>query len=181
MAGWAVGLPADLSTRDRGLIVLASVSPDVDALPVAIDLIRGSSADGMEFWSRFHHSAHNLPFAIGMSIACLALAKRRVLTGTLAFLAIHLHYICDIIGSRGPDGYQWPIPFLSPFSDSWQLTVPWQWELNAWPNMVVAVALLALILYVAWRRGYSPVGIFSSRADQAFVAVLRGWFGPPKG
>lgn len=180
-AGWAVGLPVDLCRRDRGLVVLASISPDVDALPIFLDLAQGRNSYSLELWSRFHHSAHNIVFAVSFSLLCLLAAKRRYATAALAFVAIHVHYICDIVGSRGPDGYQWPIPYLSPFSDSWQLAVPWQWALNSWPNVAFTAVLLALTLYSAWARGFSPAGLFSSRADQAFVAMLRNRFGVPRG
>lgn len=181
LAGWALGLPVDLSRRDRALVVLASVSPDADALPAVIDFAQGRALDSLELGSLYHHSAHNIAFAMVISLACLAIAQRRRATGVLAFLAIHLHYASDMVGSRGPDGYQWPIPYLRPFSSSWQLTVPWQWELNAWPNMLIGAALLALALYTAWSRGYSPIGIFSGRVDEAFVRMLRRRFGVPSG
>jgi len=36
----------------------------------------------------------------------------------LAFVSFHLHLAEDILGSRGPDGYQWPIRYLKPFSQA---------------------------------------------------------------
>ena len=176
-AGWAVGLPAELGRGDRTLVVAASLSPDIDGLPVLLDLARRHSPESMEYWSSFHHSFHNILFAAVVSLVCLALAKRRYVTAGLAFLAVNLHYLCDIAGSRGPDGYHWPIPYLMPFSDKWQLSVPWQWELNAWPNVLITAGLMALAIYYAWRRGYSPVGLFSQRANKAFIAMLRARFG----
>ena len=135
--GWVAGLPADLPRRDRALLVAASVSPDIDGLPVLLDFVRHHSSDSMEFWSNFHHSLHNIVFAVAVSLACMALAKRRYITAGLAFIVVNLHYLCDMAGSRGPDGYQWPIPYLMPFSNKWQLAVPCQWELNAWPNVLL--------------------------------------------
>jgi hypothetical protein len=180
LVGWSAGLPvANLTRRDRALIVLASVSPDADALPALLDLAQGHSLDSLELGSRFHHSAHNLAFAVAIGLACLVLARRRIVAASLAFVAVNLHYACDIISSRGPDGYHWPIPYLMPFSASWQLAVPWQWQLNAWPNVVITAALIMLTIYMAWVRGYSPAGLFSPRADQAFVAALRERFGIP--
>lgn len=181
LAGWAVGLPVDLSRRDRGLVVLASLAPDVDGLPIFIDLAQGRNTYSLELWSRFHHSAHNVLFAATFSLACLLAARRRYATAALAFAAIHVHYICDIVGSRGPDGYQWPIPYLAPFSDSWQLAVTWQWAFNAWPDLFITSVLLAITLYAAWARGFSPAALFSLRADQAFVVTLRSRFGTPRG
>ena len=39
--------------------------------------------------------------------------------------------------------------------------------------------LLGLAFHLAWRRGFSPVGIVSPRADRVFVDTLRGRFGAP--
>jgi inner membrane protein len=33
--------------------------------------------------------------------------------------------------------------------------------------------LLSITIWLAWRRGFSPLEIVSERADSAFVAVLR--------
>jgi len=91
----------------------------------------------------------------------------------LALAAFHLHLLGDLVGSRGPDGYQWPIPYLLPFSDRWQLTWTGQWELNAWPNILLTVLFLVATLYLACKRGYSPLELISKRMDDAFVAALR--------
>jgi hypothetical protein len=52
---------------------------------------------------------------------------------------------------------------------------PWnglEWELNAWPNFVITGAALLATLFLAWKRGYSPLEMFSARADKAFVETL---------
>jgi hypothetical protein len=83
------------------------------------------------------------------------------------------------VGSRGPDGFQWPVPYLLPFSDAWQLTWSGQWALNGWPNFALTIALIALALRLAWRRGYSPLELVSLRADARVVEALRERFGTP--
>jgi inner membrane protein len=181
LAGWVIGLPVGLTRRDRALVVLASLAPDVDGLPVLIDFARGRHAGSLELWGRFHHAAaHKVTYAVVLALVCLLIARRRYVTAGLAFFAVNLHFLCDIIGSRGLDGYQWPIAYLMPFSQKWQLDVPWQWGLNAWPNIAITVALLGFTLYAAWVRGYSPVGMFSTRADRAVVTTLRRRFGTPR-
>ncbi|HZV01819.1 MAG TPA: hypothetical protein VFF73_34220, partial [Planctomycetota bacterium] len=55
-----------------------------------------------------------------------------------------------------------------------------QWELNAWPNMVITAVLLLLALVLAWRRGFSPLEMLSSRADGLLVETLRKRFGAPR-
>jgi len=104
-------------------------------------------------------------------------ATRRWRCALLAFLSFHLHIIGDIVGGRGPDGDQWPISFLTPFSDALQLSWSGQWELNAWPNFALTIVLLVLTFYLAHRREFSPLEIVSERADSAFVATLRQRFG----
>jgi inner membrane protein len=179
-AGWALSLPANLERRDRGLVVLASVAPDLDAAAMIGDIVQRRPLDSFELYATYHHLlGHNLLFALLASVACGLLARRKLLVGGLALLAIHVHFLCDIVGSAGPDGSHWEIPYLMPFSGSWQLAVGWQWALNAWPNILITALLLALTLHVAWRRGYSPVGLLSQRADQALVAALRQRFGQP--
>jgi inner membrane protein len=180
LVGWAVILPATLERRDRALVVLASVAPDLDGLVVLADLARGKPAESLDLWSRYHHVlAHNLTFALAAAVACYLASRRKLVVCGLTLLVVHLHFLCDVVGSRGPDGYQWPIPYLWPFSTSWQLAVRWQWALNAWPNIVFTIGLLALTLYAAWARGVSPVRLFSVRADQLLFATLRQRIGSP--
>jgi hypothetical protein len=180
LTGWCMTLPIELERRDRALVVLASIVPDIDGIVLLGDITKGHKLDSLELWGQYHHVlAHNIGFVLGFSILCLALARKRILTGALAFLALNVHLACDVIGSRGPDGGQWPVPYLLPFSNSWQLTVSWQWALNAWPNVLITILLLCLTFWMAWARGFSPVGLFSAKADQAFVRTLRGRFGHP--
>ena len=95
----------------------------------------------------------------------------------LAFGAFHLHLLGDLIGSRGPDGYQWPIPYFFPFSANWTMTWQGQWELNAWPNILATLLVFGITLFLAWKRGHSPLEMISLKADTALVAGLRQRFG----
>ena len=94
-------------------------------------------------------------------------------TGLLALLSFHLHLFEDVLGSRGPDGYQWPIPYLSPFSSALQLVWRGQWGLNAWPNVLITAVLLLITLWLAWWKGFSPLEMVSARADIGLVDALR--------
>jgi hypothetical protein len=87
-----------------------------------------------------------------------------------------LHLLGDLVGARGPDGDQWPIPYLLPFSNHLQLIWAGQWALNAWQNMTLTAALLLLTWVLAWKRGFSPLEMFSTKADRAFVGALRRRF-----
>jgi hypothetical protein len=76
------------------------------------------------------------------------------------------------LGSRGPEGYQWPIPYLKPFSNAMQWTWHGQWALNAWQNFAITALLLAVTLWIATRCGTSPLELFSAPANRAFTRTL---------
>ncbi len=119
---------------------------------------------------------HNLGFCLVVTVFFACLARRKGMTAWLVFLSFHLHLLCDIIGARGPDGDQWPIPYLVPFSPEPRLIWSGQWALNGWPNMLITGVLIALALRWAWQRGYSPLEMISVRADAVFVETLRRRF-----
>ena len=164
------------------MITIAGVAPDIDGLEIIAEFLTRNSQQPLTWWSQYHHVlAHNLGFGLLLTAVCLLLSVRRWTTALLAFFSFHLHLFADLIGSRGPDGYQWPIPYLFPFSSSLQLTWQGQWELNAWPNFVITIIALAVTFKLAWQRGYSPLEIFSASANRVFVYSLRQRFPHPKG
>jgi len=150
--------------------------PDVDGLGILAEVLTRHSSHPLLWFSRYHHSLHNLTFAMAITCLALVLAEQKWKTAALCFLGFHLHLLEDLLGSRGPDGDQWPIPYLAPFSSAANLTWRGQWTLNAWPNFAVTLALLAATFYLAWSRGYSPLEMLTNRADREFVAALRQRF-----
>jgi hypothetical protein len=100
------------------------------------------------------------------------------LTAFLVFISFHLHLLCDLIGARGPDGDQWPIPYLKPFSNASQLTWHGQWALNAWQNFAITGLLLLATFWIAWRYAASPLELVSQPANQALARTLRQRFYP---
>lgn len=167
---------ATLNRRERALVAIAGVIPDIDGLGAVPEVLTRNSARPITWFSDYHHTFHNLTFALAVAVAAYFLAQRRWKTALLAFLSFHLHLLGDIVGARGPEGEPWAIPYFLPFSSAWEWTWEGQWALNAWPNFVITFALLAATFYLAWRRGFSPLEIFSERADRAFVGVLRKRF-----
>lgn len=115
-----------------------------------------------------------------MVLFAFCLGRSRWFVALLAFLSFHLHLLGDLLGARGPEGYQWPIPYLLPYSNSVQIVWNNQWALNAWPNFVITGLLMTLSFYLAWKRGCSFIGLFSQRADKEFVKALRSRFGVPQ-
>jgi len=177
LTGWAVAnCPPSLSAKERALITLAGVAPDIDGLGAIPEFLTKNSQHPLLWFSLYHHQLHNLVFGLLVAGVCLALANWGWATGLLALLSFHLHLFEDILGGRGPDGYQWPIPYLLPFSHGAQLTWRGQWALNAWPNFVITGCLLIATFYLAWATGHSPLEIVSTRADETFVAALRRRF-----
>jgi hypothetical protein len=150
-------------------------------LGIVVDAATRDLASPTAWRGTYHHIlGHNIAFGMLLGAATCALGERRASAAVLALVSFHLHLLGDIVGARGPDGEQWPIPYLLPFSDSWQLIWSGQWELNAWPNFAITVLLLSVAFFLAWRRGYSPLELISSRADRAFVGAVRNRFGSPR-
>ena len=175
LMGWAVANSApSLSKRERALVTWASVVPDIDGLGIIADRVTRNSNHPLNWWGDYHHTlGHNFGFAIVVAAIAAIFAKQRVKTTLLVLLSFHLHLLADLVGARGPDGDQWPIPYLLPFSKHMQLAWSGQWALNAWPNMVITAGLIGVMLILARQRGFSPLEMVSSRADAVFVRALR--------
>jgi hypothetical protein len=183
-----------LTRREKALIVAAALAPDLDGLGLIPELLTRHSSHPLLWFSQYHHSLHTLAFALICTLAAFAIAgplvdfawgpairgrpapKHPWLTTTLVFLSFHLHLLFDLVGSRGPDGYQWPIPYLKPFSNAWQLTWHGQWALNAWQNFAITGVLLAATLWIAWRFETSPIELFSDSANRVLTRALRQRF-----
>lgn len=177
LTGWAIANTANLNKRERMLVALAGIIPDVDGLGAIIDLIVRNKSNPFYFYQQYHHVfGHNIFF--GLLCACLAffLASRKKFVAALMLLSFHLHLLGDIVGARGIGDDFWPVPYFWPVVD---LNLVWsrQWPLNGWQNFVITGVLLAFMFFWAWRRGYSPMEMLSARADQGFVRVLRRRFG----
>ena len=114
-------------------MTLSGVVPDIDGLGVIAEIATEDSSNPVYWWSEYHHVlCHNIGFGLALAVVVAFSASRRTCTTLLAVLVFHLHLVADLVGSRGPNGYQWPIPYLLPFSNHWQLTWEGQWVLNAW-------------------------------------------------
>jgi inner membrane protein len=178
LMGWTWANAGPLTRPQRAAVTFASVIPDVDGLGILVDWATASSAHPTSLYAQYHHVVgHNLLGAAVAAVACAAIrGPRRALCAAFGLVSFHLHLLGDLVGSRGPDGSQWEIAYLWPFSSAWQWRVSWQWELNAWPNVAITLALVAATLYLAWRRGFSLVELFSTQADAALVSTLRARF-----
>ena len=177
MLSWllAEAAPADrLDRRSRAAITLAGLSPDLDGFGAPFQVLSGGA---LTWFSDYHHRLlHN-------GLTCLAVAslawlwcRRDGRVFCLALIAAHLHLLCDLAGSRGPDGHDWPIPYLTPFS-TWEWRWSGQWPLNAWPNIVTTITALVLITWLGARRGRTPVSLIHPGLDARIAARMRVWWG----
>ncbi|MBN1625579.1 MAG: metal-dependent hydrolase [Deltaproteobacteria bacterium] len=182
LTGWLVANTSKAGKRERMLITIAGIIPDVDGFVIIGDFLTRNSNHPLHLWGDFHHVlAHNLGFAILVTIVGYLLAKKRkITTAFLVWISFHIHLLGDILGGRGPEGYQWPIPYLLPFSNSWQLAWKGQWALNAWPNFIITGVALFFTLFLAWKRGFSPLEMISCKADKLFIKTLHKRFGEPR-
>jgi len=174
LVGWSLATIGGRFTRaDRACVVAAGVVPDVDGLGLVAELATRGSDHPLLWWSQYHHVlGHNVGAAALVTVTALAVS-RRWSVAVVAAVSFHLHLLGDLVGARGPDGAQWPIPYHLPFSDGPQWMVRWQWALNAWPNVALTAVLLAYAFWYAWARGLSPLEFVSLRANDAFVITLR--------
>ena len=182
LVGWLVSNTAKLDQCERALVTIAGIIPDIDGLVIIADFITRNTKHPLQWWGKFHHVlAHNIGFALIVTLCSYIVSKqRRMTTAILVWISFHLHLLGDLLGARGPEGNQWPIPYLLPFSNSWQWAWRGQWALNAWPNFIITGIAMSLTFYLAWKRGYSPLEMVSVKTNKTFVGILHKRFGEPK-
>lgn len=180
--GWLTANTAQTDRRGRIIITIAGIIPDADGLVIVGDFLAGKGTKELELWTTYHHVlGHNIGFAVLVMVMAYLLARtRKIITALLAGISFHLHLLGDLVGSRGPDGHQWPIPYLNPLSDTWQWVWQGQWVLNSWQNILITSAALGIIFYLAWRKSYSLLEMISNKADKIFITALHSRFGTPK-
>jgi len=183
LAGWALAEGFSLTPRDRAWVTWASVAPDLDGAGLLIDwsgklLGRPETA----YYETWHHAlGHSGAAALLFAALACALARERVKTAALVLLSYHLHLLGDILGSRGSSPIDiWTVPYFSPFAGLPVLSWSGQWPLTSWQNTGITVLLMGWACVLAVQRGYSPLGLFSARADAAFVGALRKRFAPSR-
>jgi inner membrane protein len=191
LASWVIAAKTTDNARDCRLVTLAGILPDADGLGLILDAAnRAMGGRKTFFYGHYHHYLLHGLFAgilITLLLACFAHRKWRV--ALLALLVFHLHLLCDLVGSRGPDPVDlWPLFYLGPFTKESMWIWKGQWPLDYWINRLLSVGLLAWALWLAVPRGYSFVGVFNRRLDGVFVGVIRKWHsslvnwrnGPPR-
>lgn len=177
LISWSFANLGSLSKMEMTAVTVAGVAPDLDAAGIVADLGTRASTHPVNLYGKYHHVlGHNALFCVIVAGVCALLARKKSKVFLLAVLTFHVHLLCDLAGSRGPDGNQWPIAYLFPFTSQLELVWGGQWALNGWPNFAITIAALVLCFWFAWNRGFSPLGIFAKSADERFVETLRRRF-----
>ena len=70
LTGWVVANSANLNRRDRILVTLAGIVPDLDGLGIVAEIATENSSNFLPWWSKYHHVlGHNLGFGLMITIA----------------------------------------------------------------------------------------------------------------
>jgi inner membrane protein len=175
---WVIAAKTTDNPRDCRLVTLAGILPDLDGLGLIPDVAtRALGYRGTLYYEHYHHFLlHGIygGVAIAVLLTCFARHRWRVLL--LALLVFHVHLLCDLVGSRGPEPEDlWPIFYDGPFNKNWMWLWKGQWPLDAWRNRILSAVLFVWSLPIAVHLGYSFVGVFNRRLDEKFVGVLRQW------
>ena len=178
LVSWIVAAKTTDNERDRQLVTWSGVLPDVDGLGIIVDgvnhLLHRPPTD---YYHDLHHFwTHGLPAAVVIPVLLACFARRKGQVLLLAFLVFHLHLLCDIVGSRGPDlSDRWPIIYFAPINKQFWIDWHGQWQLDGWQNKTIFIWWFFWSLKIAVDKGFSIVGLFSRKADAVFVGILRKW------
>ncbi|KZN63480.1 hypothetical protein N473_16795 [Pseudoalteromonas luteoviolacea CPMOR-1] len=163
LLSWTVSVAAFKSRRNRMLVSLSGIAPDLDGLGIVVDAITGKTA----WYSQYHHVlGHNLLAAFTISLLCAWIAKtNKACVWFASFFCFHLHIFCDVLGSKGPDGFQWPIQYAYPMMTDYNLVWSGQWALNAWQNQILTALLIVLSCYIGITKRICCLEVFSTRMN----------------
>ncbi len=166
---WLGAVPFFKQARERRLVALAGVVPDMDGVGILIDKL---TAYKTHLYLEYHHFiGHNIFASLVIASLATAMAKtQRTAVFCVSIVVVHLHFLCDILGSKGPDGYQWPISYFYPLTNTFKVTWSGQWALSAWQNQAIMVMLFALCLLVLLRKKITFIEVISPRLErEAFI------------
>jgi len=171
---WLTAAEIIKTRRERVLISISGVAPDIDGLGLIVDKITGST----NLYFQYHHYVgHSIFSALFISTLATLFAKsQKIVVFLLSFFVVHVHIFCDLIGSKGPDGYQWPIYYLHPLNSKYELTWAGQWELNAWQNKVIMLFLLLGCVYYAVTKKITFLEVFSSKLNSEIFKMYTKYF-----
>src|SRR5579859_8252312 len=73
LISWVLANSAKLERKERAIVTLAGVAPDLDGLGIVPEWLTRNSAHPLNWFSEYHHTlGHNLGFAIAVTgVSCL--------------------------------------------------------------------------------------------------------------
>lgn len=135
---WIVANLARLSARDRWIVVLAGILPDLDGA----GLVWSEQA----YVAAHRAVGHGLLFVAIVVVVAILRADAPWITAALAAVSFHVHLLLDMVGTGGlPIRYFWPLT-----DHEW--SYDGHWVLASWPNVAVMTATGLAVLVIAWRR-----------------------------
>ena len=178
LVGWAALERALPARRDKALVTLAGLASDLDGIGIVVDFAtRSLGMPATNYYQDYHRLlGHGLPAVMLIALLVFACARQRGRAALLAIVSVHLHFVCDLLGSRGngPDDI-WGLWYFAPITTAHEIAWAGQWPLVGWQNMLITAVLIGIVLNRACRLGYSPLALASRRIDGAVVATLRRW------
>ena len=166
LAGWILSEIKPLEKRDRWIIALSSVFPDIDGIPIVF---------GVEAYQKWHHSfGHSLLAGLGLALLVYFLSVRKAWVTILSLVSFHVHIALDYFGSGGPYGSIWSIKYLWPFSEQGYFP-SFQWALHSPINISLTIFFMVIVIILGARRERSPFEIISASGDSKVVWVFKRW------
>jgi hypothetical protein len=77
LTGWMVANLAKLDRKDRAIVTLACVVPDIDGLGIIPELLTPNSSHPLLWFTLYHHSLHTLAFALVVAVVSFVFARQR--------------------------------------------------------------------------------------------------------
>jgi inner membrane protein len=173
LSGWIFANCFDLDRKDRALVTLACVIPDIDGLGIIPELLTSQL-----------HASTLVVFAVSPFASHVGIR-----------VGGHSTRICHCL-AEVDDQPARPRQLSHPFARRYPWIARARWRSVANPisgtffgsspvnmeravqaqrmaNVALTIVLLAITLWLARRRGFSPLEMLSLKADHVFVSALR--------
>ncbi len=172
---WVTANTVKLDRKSRICITMSGLLPDLDGAGMIIDKINKYFGTHTGYYEQFHHVyCHNIFFGLSFAIIFCFICGKRISVFLLSLLTFHLHIICDMAGSSGPNGDLWTIPYFYPLLPDIHLTWSGQWELSSWINSLIGAIFFVLALIIARYRHVTFFELFSKRVEEVVYETGKG-------
>ncbi|MCU4675168.1 metal-dependent hydrolase [Catenovulum sp. 2E275] len=86
--------------RERAVVSVAGITPDIDGIGIIVDKITGSTNF---YLSHHHYFGHSIFAAFLIAMLAVYISKvQRTMVFFLSFILVHVHILFDVIGSKRP-------------------------------------------------------------------------------